>query len=266
MEEIKQTPTKQTRKKRPGISAFLCAGIILCFIVLFVFASQWKEGLKVDRVVVEGANILAGKDLVDLASITPQIPVYETNLYEVRRRLLKQPMLKHVSVTRQLPDAIHIAVVERQPVASLGGNQLRHVDAEGVLLPRLETGVQLDLPLISGVGNVDSIRYGDVVGRAELFEALRLLELGQTIGFYHSISEVQMNEGGDIVLYTTEGGVEVLMGRGSFGKKLLTLQTFWNNFAKPGVLDRLRYVDLRFEGQVVVKWDSQGERKSSARL
>ena len=90
----------------------------------------------------------------------------------------------------------------------------------------------------------------------ELFAALEIIRQAQLLDstIYHMISELDMNRGGDIRINSLDAGIPVILGREDIPKKLLLFETFWTNFVNAGDAQKLKYVDLRFEDQVVVKW------------
>ena len=241
------------RLNRSRLSGWLLVPLVLSTIALFVCAAQWKDSLVIQKVEVEGARILAAKDIVSLTNIKPQTAMYHIDLFEAQQRLLAQPMIKAACVTRLLTNALHVAIKEREPIASLGGTELRYLDSEGVLLPRQATTVQFDLPLITGIAGLDTVQFGRVVGDPEIVQAIEVIQTGQSTGFHHAISEVNMNNGGDIIIYSTEGGVPVILGRGDVMRKMLMLETLWGNIAKKDSLVQIEYIDARYDGQIVVK-------------
>jgi cell division septal protein FtsQ len=248
---------RPAQNRRHGI--LLLVFLMVAYLVVFIMSFEWKDTLKIERVVVEGARILPAKQIVGRTEIYAQSPLYETDIYAVRSHLESDPMIKAVLVSRELPGTLSIAVCEREPIAALSNDQILYVDAEGVLLPHVETTVQFDLPFISGIDSLSGSRIGRPMNQPDIYQAIEVLKTAQSLGIYHSISELNMNHGGDIVLNSTDGGVPVVLGRGSFPKKLEMLRSFWNNFVNMGNVDQMRYVDLRFEDQVVVKWNQQAE-------
>ena len=76
------------------------------------------------------------------------------------------------------------------------------------------------------------------------------------------ISEINMNSGSDIILYSSDVGVPIILGRGDVTRKLLMLENFWNDFVATNDVEKLRYIDLRFEDQVVVKWLHQPDHQT----
>lgn len=239
--------------------------LAVLFITTAVLSWHWEKSLRVQKVVVEGARILSAKQIASLAGVPAKSQLYGVDLFTIRQRLMKQPFIRSVRVNREVPGTLMIEVEEREPVASLGGGQIRYVDAEGMVLPYVNTSIALDLPVISGLADIQEVQAGKIFESEDLAEALELLQTAQQIdsSVYHFISEINMSRGEDVVLYSADVGVPIYFGHGDAARKLLLLQTFWANFVKTGDPDRLRYIDLRYEDQVVVKWNTPPESKGT---
>lgn len=259
MEETVTQARPRQQSPRSSIGVWLHIPLVIGFLMIFILSMQWKETLIVQRVVVEGARIMSAKELVALANIQPQALMYQTDLFAVRQRLYSQPLIKSAIVSRQLPNELYISIVERDPIAALSGSQLYCIDAEGMVLPHRVSTTTFDLPLVDGVAGAESVRVGTAMNQSDVFEAIDILQIAQRTDLYHVISEVNMNKGGEVVLYSTEGGIPITLGRGDFGKKLVLFQSFLMGYGKPNMLQQLRAVDLRYDGQVVAKWDRQKE-------
>jgi cell division protein FtsQ len=80
----------------------------------------------------------------------PQVLV---DVAEIRRRLLGYGWVRDARVSRRLPDALVIDIVERRP-AALWQNQgrLALIDNQGVVLDRVPVDKMPDLPLLIGPG------------------------------------------------------------------------------------------------------------------
>ncbi len=243
--------------KRWGIWLFIL--LFVGILAVFVFSIEWREGLKIQRVIINGSYILRAQDVYALANVPKSSVMYDVNILDVQKRITVHPYVKEVHVYRQLPDELRIDIVERSPIASLNGKEFRYVDGEGVLLPYIQSPVRFDLPMISGIDGLDKCVPGKPVGNEDVYQAIQILQTALFIDstVYHMVSEIKMNHGGDIMMYSSEGGVPIMLGQGDVAKKLVTFQTFWNNFIKTDDPERLKYVDLRFDGQVVVKWNKE---------
>lgn len=247
----------QKNMKRWGI--VLMIPLIIAFIVTCCLGAKWKDSLRVNRVIVQGLHILSVQQIFSLANIQLKTPFDSIDIFRIHKRILQQPFVKSARVTRHYPDAIDIQIVERVPIASVNNGHLNYIDTEKIVLPYIESSSSLDLPIISGVDGIHQSKVGEKIENPELAIAINLLQIAISIdsSLYHFISEINLNDGKDIILYSSDVGVPILLGRDDIEKKLLTLQTFWNNYVKPPNAQSLQYVDLRFNDQVVVKWRTE---------
>jgi cell division protein FtsQ len=164
--------------------------------------------------------------------------------------------IKDAMVERNLPNSIHIQVVERVPIAIVNRSETMYLDENGVVLPRSISHRLFDLPMISGISASEPMVLGSIINQPDVIEALQLLTTMKTVNrpMYHNISEVQVRNGGDIVVYSAEGGVPIIFGRDEMPNKLVRLETFWNTIVRTRGTQLLQYVDLRYQDQVVASW------------
>jgi cell division septal protein FtsQ len=260
---VMNEPEKKTSRKRLGV--LLMIPLLVGFIVVIVLSREWKDSLKVRNVIVGTTRCVSKNDIVALAKVSIGAPLYKTDLFEIHHRVMAEPYVKSARVNREFPDGISIDIEERLPIASINTGHLQYVDAEGILLSSTRTQKGFDLPVISGIDGIASVQPGAVILNKELSEAISVfhtaLEIDSSV--YHMISEINMNHGGDILLYSTDVGAPIILGREGMLKKLLTLETFWSNFMTTGDAEKLKYIDLRYEDQVVVKWNQRPEKASN---
>jgi cell division protein FtsQ len=249
---------------RKRLGKYVMIPLLLSIGVLSHFAREWRSTVKVASISVDGARSMSKSALAKLAGVDLNAPLYGFDLNNVKRRIMAEPLLKDVQLNREYPGSLVIAVSEREPVAALNCGQMRFVDEEGVVLPYLDGDRKLDLPVIIGIDGIQAEKVGKPIMNKELFTALEIIRQAQMLDstIYHMISELDMNRGGDIRINSLDAGIPVILGRDDIPKKLLLFETFWTNFVNTGYAQKLKYVDLRFEDQVVVKWQDEPASQS----
>ncbi|HEX6785539.1 MAG TPA: cell division protein FtsQ/DivIB [Sphingomicrobium sp.] len=170
----KRLPVDQARaNKIAGIvfGAFVLAIGLVVLVALDIPAKAERAagtavgqaGFKVSGYQIVGINHM-NRALVD-AVVTDELhraaaeaesskaPQALVSVSEIRRRLLDYGWVKDARVSRRLPDALTIDIVERTP-AALWQNQgaLALIDSEGVVLDRVPVDKMPDLPLLIGPG------------------------------------------------------------------------------------------------------------------
>ncbi len=252
--------TEDRDQKRWGL--WLLIPLLLCMMLVFAFSIPWKKSLRLRHVQVEGLHALTAPEIAGLARVPMNTPLFDIDLAGAQQQISANPFVRSATVTREFPDALLISVQEREPVATVNGGQVWYVDESGVLMPFRQSSLKLDLPIISGVTGMQNAKAGETVGNGEIADALEILRVARTTdsNLFHFISEINMNRGGDITLFSVEGPAPIIFGRGATAKKLYLLRTFWNTVVKAQGPEKLQSLDLRFEDQVVAKWAQQPEK------
>ncbi len=246
--------------KRPGIWFLL--PLLTVLLVVFILAARWRDSLTVQEVTYSGLHVVAQTDAKTWAAVPMNKPLFGLNLSTIADRIAAQPYVKHAAVYRDFPDVVRVDITEREPFATLNRGQMYFVDDECVLLPYMHPAVRVDVPVISGIAGIQNARAGEIILSNELYQAIEILKLAREIdtSLYRMISEVNMGTGGDVTLTSVEGAIPIILGRDDYGKKLVTFRTFWTTVVKDQSAGNLLSVDLRYEDQVVARWDRKTER------
>lgn len=251
---------KSSRSITLGLVLLLLVGVILT-----IGANNWKSSLIVKKVIVEGNRIVDTNEILQFAHVKPGVKLYDLDLMVIQRDILSHHFLRSVLVERNLPSTVKITVEERTPLALVPRGEAVYLDEDGVVLPHQVSRELFDLPLITGLPATTRMNPGTIMIQEDIREALDLLSTARAVSkeLYHLISEVRLRNGGDLVLYTAEGGIPVLYGRGDAPGKLVRLEAFWSNVVRQEGSQDLQYIDLRFENQVVVRWKSSHRKTLS---
>jgi cell division protein FtsQ len=234
-------------------------GLLVLAVGLVVSANLWKSNLKVKRVTIEGNRIVEAAEITQLIKVPKNTQLQDVDLMTVRRDILSHPFIKDAVVERDLPATLKVTVKERVPLAIINSSEILYLDADGVVLPHSVSKQLFDLPVLTGMPDGISLTPGTKINHPDIREALQILETSKLVNkdLYHVISEVRLRNGGDIVLYAAEWGVPIIFGHGEIANKLVRLESFWNTAVRERGTDNLQYVDLRFDDQVVVRWNKK---------
>ncbi len=244
---------KNSRKILAGFVA-----LVTLTLTLIIGATYWKSGLVVTKVIIAGNSVVNAQEILQLAHVKAGTKMYDLDLMVIRKDVVSHHFLKDVVIERDLPSTLKITVVERTPIAMLNIGGLPYLDPDGVVLPHSISEELFDLPLVSNIPHDGTISPGSVLKHPDVAEAISLLETARVVNreLYHLISEIRLRNGGDLVFYTTDGSVPVLFGRGNAAGKLVRFEAFWNEVVRRRGAAQLRYVDLRYDDQVVVRWNT----------
>jgi cell division protein FtsQ len=243
-----------SKPKTFGVMALIAMVIVLAF-----GANAWKSKLKISQIKISGNRIVSTNEIIQLTQVQLGTFLYKTDLTAIQRNVMSHYYIKDAVVERNLPNSITIEIIERVPVALVLLSEPFYLDEDGVVLPKTIGQKIYDLPIITGIPASESFVLGSVIAGPDEIEALQLLSALKVVNrpLYYSISEVHVRNGGDLVLYSAEGGVPIIFGHGELPQKLSRLEAFWNDVVTTRGIQFLQYVDLRYQDQIVVRWNSE---------
>lgn len=110
-------------------------------------------GFSIDEVTVSGRSHADSKELLAALGLKRGDPIFGFDTEVARRNIEDVDWVKSATVTRLLPDAIRIDVVERKPFAVWQrGGELSVVDADGHIITNHNVQSYATLPFIVGFG------------------------------------------------------------------------------------------------------------------
>lgn len=131
--------------------------------------------LLIERIEVKGNETLERADVLTAAGINVGEHILLVNTGEAQRKLLEDPRIKSVKVSRVYPDQLVIALVERRPLAAIaGGGSYAIIDGEGYVLS-ISPDTQ-GLPEVYGMGS-SGFQLGERLGDSEDFNSTILLSM-----------------------------------------------------------------------------------------
>jgi len=138
--------------------------ILIGWIIMSGTATSWKNqlvtafydqtgeaGFELTNVYLSGHDKLSKQAILHHSKLRHGAPILDISLTKIQDKLEKLPQIRNVTVTRQLPDKMHIHIAERYPVALWQkGEELHLIDDEGVLMGAGDAIKHNHLPLLVG--------------------------------------------------------------------------------------------------------------------
>ena len=228
--------------------------LVLLVLTSFGMKSQWQRHVPVRQIAVDGIAILSKEEIVRLMDLPPNVPMYDLDLTVLQRNIMTNSFVENVVIQRDAPSMLRVTVKERKPAAMLLMSDLYYIASDGTVLPYVPSTETYDIPVISGADSTASPKIGQRLQSADIQEALGVITASKAAGeeVFHTVSEVRLRKGRDIVLYSFETGIPIIFGRGDAAKKMVKFDAFWQKFLKNTDTKDIQYIDLRFDDQVVV--------------
>lgn len=203
-----------------------------------------KIGFRVEEITVAGRGRTPTDQISAALATRHGAPILGIDLEAVKDRLETLPSVRTAAVERRLPDAVHIAITERQPVA-IWQNNNEHVlvDRDGHQIPGSIAGFE-GLPLVVGDG---------AAVRAD--ELLTMLAAEPSLAGRVKAAIRVGNRRWNLMLDDVKDGLEVRLPEDNF-------EAAWHRLAElernKGLTGRqVNMVDLRIPDRMVLKTDKQ---------
>jgi cell division septal protein FtsQ len=236
----------------------------LLLLSFFLFIGHWGYArlledpyFRVREVEIEGCCKVSPEAVRSLIMIEGMPNLFSLRLGEIARRLERHPWIDRLAIRKVFPDKVKIQIEERRPVAILQLEELYYIDAKGVIFSPARDGDGYNFPFLTGltrqVFDRDPEASRDLIMKA--LDFLRVAER-EKVSPLEEISEIHLSRSFGMDCYTRANGLEVKMGRDSFGEKLRRLSIVWSDLQKRGL--SVMSIDCSDLDRIVIKNSHQG--------
>ena len=246
----RRRPKKKTSSPLPirgilGHWRVLLALLPLAIVASVTYGALRSSFLTVQEVRVEGTEVLEPAGLIAKSGLMGE-SMLRLPKAEARARLLEDPQLRSVSISRSWPRPVVFEVEERHPIAFWSINGLDYVvDIDGVVLT---AGVPPGLsPRIVELGSDRVLGPGDRVHPDALALALHISQESLTLAG-HAVAELTYRESIGITVVFSNGLRATFGDLRSYEYKLAVLSKLLDDLSAQGIVPR--QVDLRFGARV----------------
>ena len=262
--KLKSTRRKQEKQPRDWKQLFHCllrigiasgSGFLLASGALLTAQMLLESGyFGVDQIRVEQQIRVSEGDILDASDINIGDSLFDLELHMIGRKIEEHPWIAKAEVERSFPDQVVIRVEERQARAIIDLDYLYYVDRSGEVFKMLESGDELDYPVITGIDRQYLLDHPNQT-QDSLDLALSLMDQLEQRQLFNldDVSEIHFDQHEGLIMHTRIGGVPVRMGKQNFYAKLNRLEAIYEDL-EPRLL-ALKYIDLNVTDRVIVKVD-----------
>lgn len=230
--------------------------VLLAFAALLLW--NWQDWVvnssffTLKNVYVQGSIMSSKSEILKLADLETGVRLAEVDIAKTAERIKANPIFKTVVVSRNYPSSIVIHVTERQPFAFVLLDELYAVDNSGFVLPKLKAKMIYNLPIISGANFVAT--PGKKINSIQAMSALKFLEKAKQLdeSVYYEISEVNLTKEGMLAYLNTLQST-VRIDENNPERTVIYLGAAIPYFKQNENTDKIREIDLRYEGQILIK-------------
>jgi cell division protein FtsQ len=258
----KGVKARRSGKKRfdRGIVAAKLAGVLLVCLMLslvYVFVYEFftqTAYFATRKITVAGIQRLSQGEVMRQSGVVAGMNILKVNLQVVRRSLLAHPWVASARVAREIPDTIHIRIVEQRPVAVVDLGKRYLINGQGRIFKEQEPGEPEGLPLITGVSLADISLQKEPSSRAyrAVMAVLNLGRQTEAVLPNGQIKAIHADPQMGISLVAFEGGKKIRLGFGEYKAKYEKLADILTMLEKKNIIRDFDRIDLNDLNRVVV--------------
>jgi len=208
------------------------------------------DAFKITQVILRGNSIVSDDEIQSMLNLSRDSSLLALSVKDLQNRLASLDYVDLVRISRQLPGTLVIDVKERQLLAVISTPEGKWIlDQQGLVLP-YHPAVE-KLPVLKG--DLSRITPGLLKDDQLLdyYSFLHTLALNYP-EIYNHCEEMQVRES-NILLLLEPDQVQIRFPRQNAQTRLPVLLAFVETVQPIRHLSDYRYIDLRYDGQVVVK-------------
>jgi cell division protein FtsQ len=269
--KTKSTRKNRFKKKRAGRKALLrdrvafAARNLLGLLALvaasaaFIFTYDYftqTRLFRAQRIEVTGQQRLTRSDVMEIAGVGTQANILAVNLTTTRKRLLANPWIADVTVSREIPSGLKFHIREEKPLAILdvGDGQRFLINTAGRVFKREDGSEKNELPRVQGLGHADLPVQGQPATQAfkAVMSLFNLAEKADRVKLLSDIRRIQMDREIGATVYIGRDSRAVKLGFGRYREKLEALEQLMARLSSDSRLTRYRVIDLFDVNRIVI--------------
>jgi hypothetical protein len=251
---IASRPRRAPRRVATRVLRVVLAIALAVVVVRLPWRDVRRQLVPLRTIEVEGARYLDPDSIADIARLRLGTDLFEVDCARARQMLVLHPRIADAAVSRRWPRAVRVRLTERVPVMLVQHGVPWEIDSAGVLLAPLARGVVSDVPLLAGL-SFEEWPEGARVSAPPVRRGLawvRALSAGE-LQLAAQVSEVDVSDTAATGLVLLDGTHVVAAAWPPGTRELSALRVVLADLKRRGTV--AREVDLRFEGQVIVRPD-----------
>ncbi len=241
-------------KNNKILGTLLFVVLISCLIYLIFFTRKKTNKVEVNMIELSGNNLLSENDYLTSADLSDIAADKNLSLPEIKDRFDKHPYLENADVEYAGSGVVKVVLTEKKLMAIIINNgEPYFITNSFEILPMLSNTKFGDLPVISNAGTLNNFAPLSIQKSEDIVEAFKIIDAAKLTNTEISkkISEINLRNGGDIVLTLSGIRPPVIFGRGEEAKKMIYFEIMFEGMNNGNdLVDNSEYIDLRFANEI----------------
>ncbi|WP_148549746.1 cell division protein FtsQ/DivIB [Paraclostridium bifermentans] len=143
---MKKNKCKLNKRGKFAIYAFIL------LVILFIYICISSSIFELKQINVDGNSKITKSDIIKIGDIETGKNIFKYNLNDLEKKLLVNPYIKYVKVSRKFPDKLVITIKENSEYAIIKeGASYIYIGENGLVLSEQKDIKNKNIPLVSGI-------------------------------------------------------------------------------------------------------------------
>ncbi len=237
-----------------GVVLLSAIVVSILYLSLFKYTEKGKEEIKMIN--IRGNNLLSSEIYMRFADID-QLSVYDDlSLNLIKKRIEEHPYVAKAEVKSDGIGNVDVKIVEKDIYAVLlSRTEPYFLTNDFELLKIHQYTTYTDIPVISNFRVTEKLSPSKIYKTEDIVEACRIIDATKItdIELASKLSEINLKNGGDVVLTFSGVSYPVVFGRGSESKKMIYLSLVWERINNlKASYQNTEYIDIRFANEAYI--------------
>lgn len=234
--------------------------ILTIFLIVFVSVTVKIDDYEtIKKVEITGNRYYSTEEYLNYAHLIDKKFLSHISSSIVRDRLTKHPYINSVDILSNENGVVKAKIIEKDFLFILAtGKEDFFITENFEVLPKIKNPWNINVPIVSSVKNADEIKKFEFVkDNEEIEKSFFITETAKAsdIKMYQNLSEINLRDGRDALLYFSNLNSVVVLGRQNEINKVVYLSKIWNVLQKDDLQDHLNYVDLRYDKRIYLGFE-----------
>ena len=219
-EEIESEEYEDDENNAPGFFQTLktiIRIIVITTVIIAIIVVIWglaSPSFNIKKITVADTIKVDREEILKIASGDIGYNIFTADFGKLKNQIEKLPYVYKVEFTRNLPDELHIEILERNEFFKvLKDDGVILIDQYGYVMS-IESGDSYDVPFVNGF-NQNDYAVGETLNGTDItkFKNLKyFMEVAQSIDFEHRISSIDYTNSNDLNFYIKDLDINISYG------------------------------------------------------
>jgi cell division protein FtsQ len=237
-----------------GVVLLIVMMLSILYLSLFKYSEKGKEEVKMIK--LYGNNLLSSEIYLRFADLDQSSVYDDLNLNIIKKRFEEHPYVAKAEVKSDGLGNVDVKIVEKDIYAVLlSRSEPYFLTNDFELLKIHQYTTYSDIPVISNFRVTEKLAPSKVYKTEDIVDAFRIIDAAKItdIELSKKLSEINLKNGGDVVLTFSGINYPIVFGRGNEAKKMIYLSLVWERISNlKASYQNTEYIDLRFSNEAYI--------------